>query len=111
MRKAVKALLLGILIAVPIFAKATVPVMAGAYMIIDLVYNVVDKPTNKGPKRTPLKVPTVYLDSSSSTILFDNPCYSCEIELVDLDTEMTVYTYSYSLASKLSVWRIRDTYT
>lgn len=43
--------------------------------------------------RTPIRVPEIYLDRSTGTLYFDNPCYECSLELVIPGTDTAVYSY------------------
>jgi len=44
--------------------------------------------------KSPVLIPNVYFDSSTSMLYFENPCYECTLELVIPGTDTTVYTYS-----------------
>lgn len=45
-----------------------------------------------GPHRTPPRIPSVYFSRSTNKLLFVEPMGECIIELVDTDTEDTVFT-------------------
>jgi len=49
---------------------------------------------NTGIHRTPVQVPTVYLNTETATLSFENPCYECTLKLVFPGTETVAYTYS-----------------
>lgn len=47
--------------------------------------------TDRGPHRTPPRIPSVYYSRSTNELLFVEPMGECIIELVDTDTEETVF--------------------
>lgn len=42
--------------------------------------------------RTPVHIPNVYLNQETGTLLFENPCYECTLELIVPGTDTTVYS-------------------
>lgn len=42
--------------------------------------------------RTPVRVPSVYFNQETGTLLFENPCYECALELVIPGTNTSVYS-------------------
>lgn len=47
---------------------------------------------NNEHHRTPVRVPNVYLNQETGTLLFDTPCYECTLELVVPGSDTTVYS-------------------
>lgn len=43
-------------------------------------------------KKTPPKIPNIYLDTPASTVYFESPCYECTLELVVPGTDAVVYS-------------------
>lgn len=85
-----------LLILSPVSAMAEIPVADDDDMegeIIELECGYSDKGAIlKGPHRTPPRIPSVYFSRSTNKLLFVEPMGECIIELVDTDTEDTVFT-------------------
>lgn len=43
--------------------------------------------------RTPVRIPNIYLNQSTGTLYFEDPCYETTLELVIPGTENVAYTY------------------
>lgn len=71
------------------------PETEGESIQVVLECNTIDhSPVLGGPHRTPPQIPNIYLEASSSTVYFENPCYECTLELVVPGTNTVVYSYN-----------------
>lgn len=78
-----------------IFAQSVKPITNDSLLIIDLRCEEINhQEINEKGHRTPSRIPVVYQDFSASSLIFEDPCYECTLELVVLGTETVAYTYS-----------------
>ncbi|MCQ2607050.1 MAG: hypothetical protein MJ204_11005 [Bacteroidales bacterium] len=92
MKNDLRNFIIGIVLLMPIVMKAE-PQNSGNAIKISLECQKIDNSTdNKEHPRTPVQIPNVYLDNSASSLIFENPCYECTLELVIPGTDIPVYS-------------------
>lgn len=95
MNKAVKTLFFALFVASSTIAEPVVPPESSSVEQVEL------EVCPGGPwedashsiKKTRPLLPKIYLEASSSTMYFENPCYECTLELVVPGTDTVVYSY------------------
>lgn len=93
--KKLKTTIFGILLFMTNPTFATSPISDTSLIRIELSCQITDRTIeNYEHPRTPVHTPNIYMDISTRALHFENPCYSMTLELINSETNITVFSYS-----------------